>query len=437
MSDVVLIDRLGDITFGLPPDLAPHRKPWAYYDMLGVEQTSSSDDIKKAARKLAIENHPDKFALADETVRARAEERFKVVSEISDILLDEGEELGAAYGRRRQYDEISRYGEFFGAVHIEHQSARTVTVAENMLDLLTLKRRHREAEHEFFQRNPDVAALIEKVKTAAQSGLGYQAQKYHNQIIAILAEKEGISVADFIKKQEEAIAESEKKKSEQRAETRVHEDSLMRELKEGAKAQKQSADEPLPIDRVYDIWYNGEKGKYQTVTFATGDYTHLDIVGIETSEHVVKLGLKGTNNIPGMRKVHFKAAYADVTIKDAHLEGIIQLVEGKVDINYEGSSYGAVIRVRAPRVNALSGFVQSGDLYIPTAFATDGWDKRTPHLDVAVMEGSVSLSIKTPTLQTPSSSRNAGYGYGGGFIKENTHIISILNENNHIKYNKY
>ncbi len=40
---------------------------------LGLTQGASEEDIKKAHRKLIIENHPDKFG-QDEQARAKAEE---------------------------------------------------------------------------------------------------------------------------------------------------------------------------------------------------------------------------------------------------------------------------------------------------------------------------------------------------------------------------
>ena len=41
---------------------------------LGLAQGASEEDIKKAHRKLIIENHPDKFG-QDEQARAKAEEK--------------------------------------------------------------------------------------------------------------------------------------------------------------------------------------------------------------------------------------------------------------------------------------------------------------------------------------------------------------------------
>ncbi len=63
-----------------------------YYKALGVAKDASGADIKKAYRKLARELHPDK-----NPGDAKAEARFKEVSEAYDVLSDES--------RRREYDE--------------------------------------------------------------------------------------------------------------------------------------------------------------------------------------------------------------------------------------------------------------------------------------------------------------------------------------------
>src|ERR1700704_391505 len=63
-----------------------------YYAALGVTKDASQADIKKAYRKLARELHPDK-----NPGDAKAETRFKEVSEAHGVLSDEK--------RRKEYDE--------------------------------------------------------------------------------------------------------------------------------------------------------------------------------------------------------------------------------------------------------------------------------------------------------------------------------------------
>jgi curved DNA-binding protein len=83
-----------------------------YYETLGVPRTASSDDIRKAYRKLAREHHPDV------NKSEGAEDRFKEISEAYEVLRDE--ESRAKYDRLganwRAGDDVSGapgYEEYF------------------------------------------------------------------------------------------------------------------------------------------------------------------------------------------------------------------------------------------------------------------------------------------------------------------------------------
>ncbi len=74
-----------------------------YYKILGIDKTASSDNIKKAYRKLARKYHPD-VNPNDKT----AESKFKELQEAYDVLKDEK--------KRKEYDELgSNYFNFKNA----------------------------------------------------------------------------------------------------------------------------------------------------------------------------------------------------------------------------------------------------------------------------------------------------------------------------------
>jgi molecular chaperone DnaJ len=72
-----------------------------FYQVLGVSDSASQDDIKKAYRKLAKQYHPD--ANPNNTSAA---DRFKEISEAHSTLSDPE--------KRKQYDQMRRYGAFDG-----------------------------------------------------------------------------------------------------------------------------------------------------------------------------------------------------------------------------------------------------------------------------------------------------------------------------------
>ena len=71
-----------------------------FYDILGVDEKCSQDDIKKAYRKLSFINHPDKNGNSQEST-----EKFQKISEAFSILSDPDE--------RVKYD-ITRNNPFAG-----------------------------------------------------------------------------------------------------------------------------------------------------------------------------------------------------------------------------------------------------------------------------------------------------------------------------------
>ncbi|MGI8772737.1 MAG: DnaJ C-terminal domain-containing protein [Acidobacteriaceae bacterium] len=76
----------------------PPTKSKDYYGLLGVKKTATSDEIRKAFRKLARKYHPD-VNPGDK----KAEEKFKEISEANDILSDEK--------KRKIYDQLGFYSD--------------------------------------------------------------------------------------------------------------------------------------------------------------------------------------------------------------------------------------------------------------------------------------------------------------------------------------
>lgn len=82
-----------------------------YYQILGVPDTASQEDIKRAFRKLAFKHHPD----TNPGNERQAEEKFKEINEAYGILGDND--------KRQQYD-FARSGRFAGVGYDGFQYSR-------------------------------------------------------------------------------------------------------------------------------------------------------------------------------------------------------------------------------------------------------------------------------------------------------------------------
>src|SRR5574337_1472878 len=69
-----------------------------YYEILGVKKSASTEEIRKAFRKLARKYHPD-VNPGDKA----AEEKFKQISEANDVLPDPK--------KRKGYDQLGYYSD--------------------------------------------------------------------------------------------------------------------------------------------------------------------------------------------------------------------------------------------------------------------------------------------------------------------------------------
>lgn len=61
----------------------------SYYKVLGIDESASNDEVKKAYRKMAIKHHPDKFSQLGEEQQKAAKNKFQKIQEAYEYIKKE------------------------------------------------------------------------------------------------------------------------------------------------------------------------------------------------------------------------------------------------------------------------------------------------------------------------------------------------------------
>ncbi len=359
MEQLIRQIQLGDITFGVPGDVAVLNQPWGFYKFLGVSKDAPPEDIRRAYRALSKKFHPDAGGKPGD---------FENLERIAKTLLDDGGVLGLEHGQKRHYDRVSSLDEYFDGF-IKNGDERTRKLSEAILAQIQIERYIAKFQHELSEKNPEYAKLRDDLRNAE---LPENKKKILEEMRKIAMKSRGITP--------ERLRELEREAEE----------------KIGILSERVNRSPDKYFSKILDVLYLGD----ERVTFGTfPSNMKFGVVSHADGNNILQLTLAGICYIAGFQQAHFKAEEANVHITDPHLKGIFQVVTGSVIVDYESSSYAGVIRARAPDVEVIEGFEKRGNLYVPSRFATSNWWRRKPDVDIAVRTGRVQLKLRSPEIR--------------------------------------
>ncbi len=160
-----------------------------FYVLLGVDNNESSQEIKKAYRKLALEYHPDRH----QGDAHEAEEMMKLLNEAKDVLLnnEKRKEYDAEFysfqqfkSRQQQEAERKKYQQAQQAEREKHEQEKRQQQAQRKHEREETERKEREQVPD-----PEIERLKREYEQRKAEHLAREAEEYHKQKVLARASK--------------------------------------------------------------------------------------------------------------------------------------------------------------------------------------------------------------------------------------------------------
>ena len=346
------------------------------YDMLGLGYEASEGEVRDAARDLMAQYHPDR---ENGDVAA-----YKTIRQVKDILTGEAFEE-PDFLDMEEYQDLVEAEEFFSDDVLDGRVSGLDKLFHGRLRARVEQNRLEEALRDYDEAE----------------GTGYfeRYQELQDRRPSGVDERVDLEVEKELLKAE--VLGRDVDEAELREAVEDHFDEQEKSVKDAVSVRSTgfgygSGDKypDLVEEELTDITAHGD------ITFVD-DESDQDFnlgPGLDQDEGVVRVSMFDDSKVHRDNEVYVKVPEGSVTVEDPGLSGAIQVWEGDVEVDLNTwDSFGVmppVVNVRAPEVNARSGYEQRGELYVPKA--RDVEESPEVDLSVEVRDGSVTLEDSRP-----------------------------------------
>jgi len=352
-----LVPQSAAITF--PGDtLGKEEEPWGLYHLLGLEGGESKEEVRKRARELRGQYHPDRES-GDRSA-------FKTIGQIRDILLDE---TGLTdFSSKEHYDRWSEAAEVF-----ENPREDIEGLTEKVLEKQEKQRREAELKQNIQRidrvKGTDYYEKFEEIEEQMQNSQSFE------QMIEANIERELLLAEAFDADLEEnELRESVEEFYQERQDTTR---SFLQDMKDSYTRRKYG-------DRLWDITSYGD------ISFIDDGRPEVRAVDAEEDGDLIHITTADGTKLATPENIHCKVPEGDVRIEDPDLEGTVQVREGDVEVEIDKDLLDTlpVVQARAPEVEVGHGYEHAeGEIYVPS-----GHEAAEPDLNIMVLDGTVTLS---------------------------------------------